>query len=281
MKKTHYMAIPLAAMLCFFAAGCQPHISLGTAADKQSDEKSNKPAQLEKKDTHKTDVKNEARAPKKIITQKPPKYEVSPVNWTIKPLDKKTNKKVALLTIDDAPDKHALEMAKTLKALNVKAIFFVNGHFIDEEKEKQVLKEIHDMGFVIGNHTYHHLELKGLPAGKQKEEILKLNEAVEKIIGEKPKFFRAPFGINTDVSRKLVADEKMKLMNWTFGYDWNKEYQNKEALTKIMKDTPYLANGSIILMHDRKWTSEALKDIVLNLKAKGFEIADPHTIKTD
>ena len=61
--------------------------------------------------------------------------------------------KVVLLTIDDAPDKNALTMANTLKALNVKAIFFVNGHFIDSPEEGEILKQIHQMGFPIGNHT--------------------------------------------------------------------------------------------------------------------------------
>lgn len=280
MKSARYIAVPLAALV-FLAAGCQSQLPLGTAAIKQDNAKKDQHASIEKKKTNEADAKKEAKAPieKTSVKKESAKYEISPANWTIKPLETKTNKKVVLLTIDDAPDKHALEMAKTLKALNAGAIFFVNGHFLNDTKGKQTLKKIHDMGFVIGNHTYDHTELKGLPNEKQKEEILKVNDQVEKIIGEKPAFFRAPFGINTDYSRKLAADEKMALMNWTFGYDWNKEYENKAALTKIMKDTPYLTDGSIILMHDRKWTNEALKEIVINLKAKGFEMADPHSIR--
>lgn len=33
-------------------------------------------------------------------------------------------------------------------------------------------------------------------------------------------------------------------------------------------------------MHDRPWTAEALADIVKGLRDKGYEIADPATIKT-
>ena len=32
-------------------------------------------------------------------------------------------------------------------------------------------------------------------------------------------------------------------------------------------------------MHDREWTAEALKDIVEGLRAKGYEMIDPATIK--
>ena len=88
-------------------------------------------------------------------------------------------------------------MAKTLKELNAPAIFFVNGHFIDTVEEKAVLKEIHDMGFSIGNHTKTHANLKQISEEQQKEEILAVSDNIEEIIGERPKFFRAPFGVNT------------------------------------------------------------------------------------
>jgi peptidoglycan/xylan/chitin deacetylase (PgdA/CDA1 family) len=188
--------------------------------------------------------------------------------------------KVVLLTIDDAPDENALAMAKTLKDLNVKAIFFVNGHFIDTPEEGEVLKQIHEMGFPIGNHTYNHKSLKDLTEEEQRQEIVGLNDRIEELIGERPQFFRAPFGMNTDFSKKLAADEQMLLMNWTYGYDWVKEYQSKEALANIMINTPYLRNGANLLMHDREWTSAALADIVKGLQNKGYKIADPLLIET-
>ncbi|WP_075617418.1 polysaccharide deacetylase family protein [Paenisporosarcina indica] len=207
-----------------------------------------------------------------------PLYVLNEANWTFKPIAD-APKKVVLLTIDDAPDKHALEMAKTLKALNTPAIFFVNGHFLDTDEEKAVLKEIHDLGFAIGNHTQTHANLKDLSEEQQRAEIMQTNETVESIIGEKPKFFRAPFGSNTDFSRALVKNEGMLLMNWTYGYDWEKQYQNAEALTNIMVNSEYLTNGANLLMHDREWTAAALKGIVDGLRGKGYEMIDPATIQ--
>ncbi len=206
-------------------------------------------------------------------------YKINENNWSINPI-KDANPKVVLLTIDDAPDQHALQMAKDLKELNAPAIFFVNGHFLDTPEEKDTLKQIHDMGFTIGNHTYSHSSLRDLSPEEQKEEILSVNELVESIIGERPKFFRAPFGQNTDYSRQLAAEEKMSLMNWTYGYDWEKQYQDKEAITDIMVNSPFLNDGANLLMHDRTWTSEALIDIVKGLREKGYETLDPDRIKT-
>ncbi len=208
-----------------------------------------------------------------------PRYQINTANWSVQPIADAAEK-VVLVTIDDAPDKHSMEMAETLKNLDIPAIFFVNGHFLDSDEKKQQLKEIHEMGFMIGNHTYSHQDLKSLTEQQQQEEIIEVNEMVEEITGEKPKFFRAPFGSNTDFSKQLVADEEMVLMNWTYGYDWEKQYQDAQALTEIMVNTEYLNSGANLLMHDRDWTVEALPEIIQGLADKGYGFVDPKEIKT-
>ncbi|MFE8703705.1 polysaccharide deacetylase family protein [Cytobacillus sp. FJAT-54145] len=213
------------------------------------------------------------------VEQREAEYKVNQSNWLIEPTGT-ANDQVVLLTIDDAPQQYALEMAKTLDNLGVKAIFFVNGHFIDTEEEAKILKEIYDLGFPIGNHTYSHHSLKDLTEEEQYDQIVSLNNRIKEIIGEKPKFFRAPFGANTEYSKKVVEQEKMVLMNWTYGYDWEKDFQTKESLVDIMVNTPLLMKGANLLMHDREWTNAALEDIVKGLRAKGFEIVDPGLIET-
>ncbi|MGD7043527.1 polysaccharide deacetylase family protein [Jeotgalibacillus proteolyticus] len=205
-------------------------------------------------------------------------YELNDVNWSVQPIGD-ANPQVALLTIDDAPDKHGVEMARTLKDLDAKAIFFVNGHFLDTPEEEEMLKEIHELGFPIGNHTYSHPNLGDISEEEQREEIVSLSDRIEEIIGERPKYFRAPFGANTDFSKQVAMEEGMLLMNWTYGYDWEADYQNADSLSDIMVNTEYLSNGANLLMHDRSWTNEALPAIVSGLREKGYEILDPAAIK--
>lgn len=205
-------------------------------------------------------------------------YQINPATWGVEPLSD-ASEEVVLLTIDDAPDGNALEMAKTLVNLDAKAIFFVNGHFLDTDEEKAVLKEIYEMGFAIGNHTYSHQNLKEVSEEEQREEIVSLNDLVEEIIGERPQFFRAPHGANTDYSIQLAKEEGMVVMNWSYGYDWNKEYMSKDAIADIMVNTEYLRNGANLLMHDREWTAAALEQIVTGLRDKGYEMVDPAAIQ--
>lgn len=208
---------------------------------------------------------------------------------TVLPIEEGINENVVLITIDDAPGDHALEMAETLSKLDAGAIFFVNGHFLDSPEEEEALKQLHEMGFLIGNHTYNHPLLTDIPEGEQREEIVSLSDRVEEIIGERPKFFRAPNGMNTDFSEALAEEEGMVLMNWTYGYDYFEPYMDAQKLAEAMitgegpeVDVPYslLKPGANLLMHDRAWTNEALEEIVSGLRDSGYETVDPALIET-
>lgn len=207
---------------------------------------------------------------------------------TVTPLEEGTDENVVLLTIDDAPSDYTLEMAETLEQLDAGAIFFVNGHFLETPEEEEALKQIHEMGFAIGNHTYTHPVLTDISEEEQREEIVSLSDRIEEIIGERPKFFRAPHGVNTEFSEALVEEEGMVLMNWTYGYDYFEPYMDADKLAEAMItgeapeidiDYSLLKPGANLLMHDRKWTNEALERIVNGLRESGYEPVDPEAIE--
>ncbi|TWI55840.1 peptidoglycan/xylan/chitin deacetylase (PgdA/CDA1 family) [Halalkalibacter nanhaiisediminis] len=207
------------------------------------------------------------------------KYKINRDNWKVEPLEGGIEQ-VVLLTIDDAPNDFSIEMAETLQEIDAPAIFFVNGHFIADEAGEDKLRTLHEMGFEIGNHTMNHPNMGDISMEEQRREIVELNDLIEEIIGERPRFYRAPFGVNTETSEAVMIEEDMTSMNWTYGYDWEANYQNAEALADIMVNTPYLTAGANLLMHDRQWTLGALTDIVTGLREKGYEIVDPKEIKT-
>lgn len=209
-------------------------------------------------------------------------YQVNTENYAyINPIEgTQANKKIALLTYDDAPDQHALEIAESLVDLDARAIFFVNGMYLEDDEGKETIRKIYDMGFEIGNHSQTHASLPDISEEEQYDEIVKTSDLVEEATGERPRFFRAPFGLNTDYSTELAHEQGMELMNWTYGYDWNAEYQDADALTDIMLNTNLLVSGSNLLMHDRQWTMEATPDIVTGLREKDYEIIDPALIKS-
>ncbi len=207
------------------------------------------------------------------------RYRINAATSVVEPIDETIDPKVALLTFDDAPDQHAVEIAEQLKMINAPAIFFVNGMYIASDEGKDKLKQLYDMGFAIGNHTQTHPNLSTISPEEQREEIIATNEAIYEVIGEKPHFFRAPHGVTTETSAAIMAEEGMVSMNWTYGYDWEANYQNSEALTDIMLNTDYLNNGANLLMHDRSWTNDAVVSIAEGLIEKGYTLVDPNFIE--
>lgn len=206
-------------------------------------------------------------------------YRVNDANWSIEPIED-GNEQVILLTIDDAPDQYTLEMAETLDELGVRAIFFVNGHLLNDAGQ-EVVKKLYDMGFEIGNHTMNHPNMSERTEEEQRAEIIELNDMIYEITGEYPRFYRAPFGANTEYSNELMDELAMTRMNWTYGYDWEPDYRDPESLADIMVNAPQLQNGANLLMHDRPWTAEALEKIVHGLQEKGYEFVNPKKIKTE
>lgn len=232
---------------------------------------SEKSAQVE---TGTTDVKTEESASQKL-------YTVDPETSAIVPSSEEVEPAAVLLTIDDAPDENAVAMAHTLKELGAPAIFFVNGMFIESEEGREKLKEIHELGFEIGNHTYNHFNMQEITPEDTALEIIDTSDLIEEAVGERPKYFRAPFGVNSEASISTAEKENMTVMNWTYGFDWEPEYQEAESLADIMVNTEMLGDGANLLMHDRTWTSEALRDIVNGLRDKGYTLIDPKTIDTE
>ena len=275
MKKVMYS---LALVSSIMLAGCQSEDNVESAPSEQETVTSTPPASEEAKETE-VEPEVEVEPEKEETTEQQEfLYEVNPTNYNLEPIKDGAENQVALLTIDDAPDKHAVEMAKKLKEIDAPAIFFINGMFIESDEGKAKLKEIYDMGFEIGNHTQTHADLKKISEQQQSEEILTTSRLIEEVTGEKPRFFRAPFGSNTDYSRSLAKQENMTLMNWTYGYDWVKEYQDSAALKDIMLNTEFLHNGANLLMHDRDWTNEAIVGIAEGLREKGYTLIKPETI---
>ncbi|MBK0348894.1 polysaccharide deacetylase family protein [Aerococcaceae bacterium zg-ZJ1578] len=204
------------------------------------------------------------------------------VSSEIQPLNAQSSPDVLLFTFDDTPrgeNSNALQIAQTLHEKDANAIFLVNGMYLQTEQSRQIVKQIYDLGFEIGNHTSNHPNLRELTYEEQYKEIATTSQIVEEITGEKPRWFRPPFGkFNMDTI--LICNELgMQLMTWSFGYDWMEEYQDGKALADVSLDNKYLRSGANILMHDLPWTAQAVGTMVDGYRAKGYHIVNPYIIQ--
>jgi peptidoglycan/xylan/chitin deacetylase (PgdA/CDA1 family) len=185
----------------------------------------------------------------------------------------RTNQKVVALTFDDGPHPvYTRQILKILRDNDVNATFFVVGKNV--EKYPGVIKEAYLDGNVIANHTYSHFSLLQLSDAQIREELLKSEKAIYKVIHECPVLFRPPYGACSSRLVGLLRNFGFTTITWN---DMTNDYMaNEVTSSKIARDIIGLARpGSIIGLHDgggdRQKGVRALAIIIRVLKERGYE----------
>lgn len=197
--------------------------------------------------------------------------------YRVIPNNEGADKKVVLLTFDDGPkEKEVLEqLLDTLDKHEAKAIFFVNGYHVQSNPD--LLRLIHDRGQLIGNHSWDHIDLKQEPADSARKQVEDVQKIVEETIGERPQFFRPPFGSSNETLHRITEDNDLTYITWSNdSMDWDPKFNNPESVVNNIMDQ--LHPGSNILMHELPWTAEALDELLTKIKSEGYGFVDPRMI---
>ena len=183
---------------------------------------------------------------------------------TVGELSHKEHPKVAL-TFDDGPHAFYTEMLLDgLKERGICATFFLIGKNIEGNEE--IVQRMQKEGHLIGNHTYHHVNLKELSQKEAKQEIQKAGNKIYESTGICTAFVRPPFG---EWKKNLDLDMTMIPVSWNIdSLDWTTENTEK-IIKRVVKD---VEEDDITLMHDvYKTAVEAAMQIVYILKERGYE----------
>lgn len=180
------------------------------------------------------------------------------------------------LTFDDGPNAEYTErLLDGLLKRDVKATFFVIGVNIEKEGNEKIIRRMYEEGHLIGNHTYHHVNLANLSYEDMDREIRMTDDLVREITGEEPFLVRPPFG-----SFPECAEEEDKLyVKWTVDSgDWSLK-NTQEIVRRVVTD---VEENDMILMHDCYETSvEAALQIVDILQEEGYEFVTADRLLMD
>jgi peptidoglycan-N-acetylglucosamine deacetylase len=189
----------------------------------------------------------------------------------------KTQKAIAL-TFDDGPGLYTQKVLDLLKKYNVKATFFMNG---DQVLIRPALAvAVRDGGHEIGDHTWSHMNFfayekkQGTPAARTKitEEIKRSLAEIKKVTGVESKILRMPHGYHRPWMKEVALDQKVALVNWTFGQDW----LNIGAEKMAADYEKYVRPGAILLFHDggknREKTLIAAERVIQKAQKEGYQI---------
>jgi peptidoglycan/xylan/chitin deacetylase (PgdA/CDA1 family) len=182
----------------------------------------------------------------------------------------KTTQKQLAITFDDGPcPEFTPQILHVLRKENVQAAFFCVGKMA--EANQSLCREIHSQGHILGNHSYgHSFWFDFLSAKKMARELQETDQALRKVTGLPPRFFRPPYGVtNPNLNRAVMAGQYIPV-GWNIR-SWDTVAKDeKKFLEHIMRS---LKPGSIILLHDtKKITADSLGLLIRRIREEGYQI---------
>ncbi|MCF6469103.1 polysaccharide deacetylase family protein [Nonomuraea sp. MG754425] len=175
--------------------------------------------------------------------------------------------KCVALTFDDGPGEHTWRLLDMLGSRDVKATFFVVGQMVAADKGGHLVRRIVNDGHEIGNHSWSHPALAGLPLEAVRKELEHTGEIVRRLTGVQMRVMRPPYGSTDDDVAAETRREGLAQILWNVDtMDW-RDRVSAVVARRAGKATP----GSIVLMHDiHRSTVDAVPEILDTLGRKGF-----------
>lgn len=153
--------------------------------------------------------------------------------------------RAVVLTFDDGPaSPYTEQILDILAEHKISATFFLCGKNVERypESARRIVRE----GHTIGNHTYSHPFLCLRSRTFIAREIDRAQEAIERVTGVRPTFFRPPYGARWFGLTAILRDRGLRLVMWSVaGYDW--KYRTQAIVTATARK---MHSGAVILLHD-------------------------------
>ena len=161
--------------------------------------------------------------------------------------DVQAHEGVVALTFDDGPDPELTPaVLELLEQAGARATFFCVGR--RAEAHPDIVATIRDRGHGVENHTYGHpngFAFRG-PRGLR-QEIQRGQAAIERAGGGRPRFFRAPAGIQNPWLSFVLADTGLLLVSWSRrGFD-TVAHDGARVAASLERG---IRGGDILLLHD-------------------------------
>jgi peptidoglycan/xylan/chitin deacetylase (PgdA/CDA1 family) len=190
-------------------------------------------------------------------------------NFFIDSINHLSDSKRVLLTFDDGPHpEHTPQILRMLDKYQVKAVFFVIGK--NAEKHPDLLKDIHQRGHIIANHSYSHDSLFDVFSTKKMiSDVEQAQMVIDKTLGFKPVYFRPPFGITNPRIKRLIKHTSLISVAWSFrSYDTGKQ-TNDQIFSRLKQE---IKGGDILLFHDTQERTLGLMELVLPWLGENYDI---------
>jgi peptidoglycan/xylan/chitin deacetylase (PgdA/CDA1 family) len=174
------------------------------------------------------------------------------------------------ITFDDGPVAGRTdEILDILQQHEAPAAFFCIGKHVD--KHPQIVRRMHEAGHLVANHSYFHGAMFDLQsAATIGKELQTTDEAIARLVGARPRFFRPPYGVTNPMVASAVRKGKYATIGWSIR-SFDTVIDDRTRLLRTL--TRSLKGGDIILLHDHgKCTVDILSELISHISALGLKI---------
>ncbi len=176
------------------------------------------------------------------------------------------------LTFDDGPDgRYTSPLLDILAEHNARATFFVLGSLV--ESHGQLLRRMQQSGHEIGIHTWRHANLRRLSDEDIRDDLRRCRNALDTVIERPVRWVRPPYGAVDSRVHAVITAKGYDVALWSVDpHDWRRPGAGTIA-TRVLRES---RDGAVVLLHDgggdRSGTVEAMRQVVPELQARGFEL---------
>ncbi|MGI6144620.1 MAG: polysaccharide deacetylase family protein [Clostridia bacterium] len=195
-------------------------------------------------------------------------YFVNKTQPTINPIfmGDTQEKAVAFMFNVDWGEEILPDLLEVLKEEKVTATFFISGKFA--KKFPQLVANIAENGHEIGNHGYSHPHPDKLSVEQNMKEITDTEKVFQEIKINSAKIFAPPYGEHGQSVLKAADSLGYKTIMWTLDtIDWQ-DPTPEVILNRIL---PKVDHGSLILMHPKSCTLQALPGLIKSLRDQDYQ----------
>ncbi|MFF3768253.1 polysaccharide deacetylase family protein [Streptomyces sp. NPDC001922] len=182
------------------------------------------------------------------------------------------------LTFDDGPDPRSTPLfLRELDRLSVRATFFVLGSAL--ERHRALGREIVTEGHELAVHGWHHEHPWTPRPRRDAHELRRTVEAVRRLAGRRPLWYRPPYGILTAGRWAAARRAGLQPVLWSaWGRDWTARASPDTVLAELNRT---LRGGTTVLLHDSDSTGArgawraplgALPDLIAACREHGLAV---------
>jgi peptidoglycan/xylan/chitin deacetylase (PgdA/CDA1 family) len=151
------------------------------------------------------------------------------------------------LTFDDGPNPvWTPRILTALRRRAARATFFVQAR--RAEKHRDLIEAMVDSGHEVGFHCLDHIRHSQRTAEGVESDVTTGLDILSRL-GVKARAWRAPWGVETDATRRLAGERELRLWGWNVDtHDWRGD--DVRRMFGALEAQGGLRGGDVILMHD-------------------------------